>query len=126
MRWGALVLAAACSGPTPRPAPPVEGAKIGPATQPPDSLVLALSNGYQLWFTAAREAQDTTGTKCRERSIEIRKGDQRRLVPLLYTVEAPVPLTESAVTARLADHCRSGVRYRIDLNTGRPTRLGPQ
>lgn len=40
--------------------------------RPADSLLLTTPAGIQVWFAAARMAQDSAGTHCIERVMEIR------------------------------------------------------
>src|SRR5918997_716479 len=88
----------------------------------PDSLVMVTRSGPEVWFTLARTSRAPDGTSCIERGLEIRAGEKRVPVPLLYTREAPVQLNDSTVRAILWTNCRPGDVYRVDLRTGRPVR----
>jgi hypothetical protein len=89
---------------------------------PPDSLVVTNSDGVEVWFTLARAAKGSDGKSCVERGIEIRHGDTRVKVPLLYTGAPPVLINDSTIRARLWNHCRPGDAYTVDLTSGRPVR----
>ena len=105
-----------------RPSPrPVGNSETGDASKPVDSLVLS-SNGVEVWFTLARVAQGPNGKECVERGLEIRRGDTRVQVPLLYTGTPPILLDDSTIRALLWNHCRPVDSYRVDLRSGRPLR----
>ena len=89
---------------------------------PADSLVATARNGAEIWFTLAREANGSNGTRCTERGIEIRRGSTRLKVPLLYTGSSPVLLNDSIMRAFLWNHCAPGDPYLVDLRTGHPVR----
>lgn len=89
---------------------------------PPDSLVATAPGGAQVWFTLARRAISPDGAHCMDRAIEIRHGDTRVQVPLLYTGTAPELVNDSTLRARLSNQCRPGDAYLVDLRTGRPVR----
>jgi hypothetical protein len=89
---------------------------------PPDSLVARHSNGAEIWFTLAREAVDSNGTRCTERGVEIRRGSTRLKVPLLYTGSAPVFHNDSTIRARLYNRCEPGDVYLVDMRSGQPRR----
>ena len=118
---GLAALAGACgargeAGPgTP---PPVEAALT---PKPADSLILKAPDGVTVWLSEGREAEDSSGIVCLERTLEIRRDSVRIKVPLLYTVTTPVLLNDSTIRARLADHCRPAEYYRVNLRSGRPT-----
>ena len=122
MRGRAVVAAAvlgglACGKPA---ASPASGGPSMPAP-PADSLVATAPNGAEIWFTLSRSDSSATG-RCTARAVEIRRGGARTPVPLLYTGWAPEVVNDTTVRARLADHCRPGDTYLVDLRTGRPTR----
>jgi hypothetical protein len=104
---------------------PVRDASPARLETPADSLALRLGTGTEIWFMEGRLATDTVGTTCYERTLEIRDSAGRRKVPLLYTLEAPIALDERTVRARVYLRCVPGDAYRIDLATGRPTRVTP-
>lgn len=89
---------------------------------PVDSLVVTSPAGIEVWFTLAREATGSDGTRCIERGIEIRRGSSRLKVPLLYTGSAPVLLNDSTMRALLWNHCAPGDAYLVDLRSGHPVR----
>lgn len=109
---------------SPHPPPsagPPGGRGVEPAT-PKDSLVLRAPGGIELWYTLAREDQDSGGRACLERVVEIRAGGRRIPVPLLYTRDVPRMVNESTVSARIWLRCAPGDEYRINLRTGQPVR----
>lgn len=117
---------ASCGGQPRAEAPAVQGAATaaetsGPAA-PADSLVFRTPRGVELWYTLAREARDSAGTACLERVLEIRAGDRRIPVPLLYTRDVPRLVNDSTVSARIWNRCAPGDEYRVNLRTGQPVR----
>jgi hypothetical protein len=108
----------ACAGE--KPAPPRTAAATD--TAPPDSLVATAPGGVQIWFTLARHATSHEGSPCVDRAIEIRRGETRVQVPLLYTGTAPELVNDSTLRARLSNQCRPGDAYLVDLRSGRPVR----
>lgn len=115
---GLVVLCLLACGSAPKPAPPAQL-----PTAPPDSLALMAGSGVSVWFTDSRPDRDSTGTTCVERVLQIRRDSTRIPVPLLYTGRAPVLIDDSTMEAELWLHCRAMDRYRVDLRTGRPTRV---
>lgn len=89
---------------------------------PADSLVATAPGGVQVWFTLARRAKSPDGVPCVDRAIEIRRGDTRVQVPLLYTGTPPELVNDSTLRARLSNQCRPGAAYLVDLRSGRPVR----
>ena len=85
-----------------------------------DSLVLTAPDGTTIWLTEGRASTDSAGTACVERSIEIRRDTTRLKVPLLYTITAPVLLDDTTMRAELAERCRAGRSYRVNLRTAMP------
>lgn len=92
------------------------------AAGPGDSLVATAPGGVEVWFTLAREGKAEDGSPCTDRALEIRRGDTRVPVPLLYTGSAPEILDDTTMRARLSDRCSPGDTYLVDLRTGRPVR----
>jgi hypothetical protein len=88
---------------------------------PADSLVLRNAGGVEVWFTLARTATDASGKMCIERGLEIRNGQARVKVPLLYTGSPPVLLNDSTIRAILWTHCQPGEAYLVNLRNGQPT-----
>lgn len=113
----ALLLSACQPGQPPR----VNG-ETGDTSKPSDSLVISNADGVEVWFTLARVAQGPDGKTCVERGLEIRRGETRVQVPLLYTGTPPVLLDDSTIRALLWNHCRPVDAYRVDLRSGRPLR----
>jgi hypothetical protein len=99
-----------------------DSAASPPPPKPHDSLVATAPGGVQVWFTLAREGQGEDGSHCIDRTLEIRRGESRVPVPLLYTATAPEVVNDSTIRARLSFRCRPGDAYLVDLRTGRPTR----
>jgi hypothetical protein len=112
--------AAACGGR--EESPPAESAAEAPPAAPADSLVATAPGGVEIWFTLAREGKRPDGTTCIDRTLEIRHGDSRIPVPLLYTGTAPEIVNDTTMRARLSDHCAPGDAYLVSLRTGRPVR----
>jgi hypothetical protein len=92
------------------------------ADPPSDSLVLATSTGVEVWYRLARSARKPDGSPCIERGLELRRGQRRIQVPLLYTGETPTLLNDSTMRAVLWTNCRPGNVYLVDLTSGRPVR----
>lgn len=115
---GSLLLAAACGGP---PAPPPREAKAPSPPPAPDSLALRAPDGIEVWFSLARADTSAAGVPCVERTLEIRTGDRRIGVPLLYTGAAPVLVNDTAIRADIWVRCAPTERYLISLRTGTPT-----
>ncbi len=76
----------------------------------------------EVWFTLARNSVSAEGVPCVDRTIEIRRGETRVRVPLLYTGSAPELVNDTTLRARLSNHCVPGDAYLVDLRTGRPVR----
>jgi hypothetical protein len=89
---------------------------------PADSLIATAPGGVQVWFTLARRSRSQEGVPCVDRAIEIRRGETRVQVPLLYTGTAPELVNDSTLRARLSNGCRPGDAYLVDLRSGRPVR----
>jgi hypothetical protein len=107
----------ACGGKKPTPA------RAAVTTDsPPDSLVATAPGGVQVWFTLARPATSADGVPCVDRAIEIRRGETRVQVPLLYTGTPPELVNDTTLRARLSNQCRPGDAYLVDLRSGRPVR----
>jgi hypothetical protein len=121
-----LALLGSCSGRPTTGAPASDGAPAASETPtaaaPADSLLLRAPRGVELWYTFAREDHDSAGGSCLERALEIRAGDRRVPVPLLYTRDLPRLVNESTVSARIWNRCAPGDEYRVNLRTGQPAR----
>ena len=88
-RWATALVAVLGAGCGEREeARPAEAASTQPAA-PADSLVATAPGGVEVWFTLARESKAADGTTCTDRTLEIRRGDTRTPVPLLYTGTVP-------------------------------------
>jgi hypothetical protein len=114
------MLLAACGGE--RPGKPVGDAEAPTTvTAPPaDSLALSIG-GVEVWYTLARPGRSASGEPCVDRALEIRRGESRIPVPLLYTGTPPEPVDDTTFRARLSDRCAPGASYLVSLRTGRPT-----
>jgi hypothetical protein len=107
----------ACGGGADRPPGPPQAAAAAPA----ESLVLVAPGGTEVWYTLARPGRAADGTACVDRTLEIRRGDTRIPVPLLYTGAPPELVNDTTIRARLSDRCAPADRYLVNLTTGRPT-----
>lgn len=121
-RWSPLIfgLSVACAREGSHSAAPAESPA---AASPVDTLVLRSPSGSEVWFTAARPAVDSTSHSCLERVMEIRDGDRRTPIPLLYTGVAPRLINDSTIEAAIWLNCRPGNVYRVSLRTGQPLRV---
>lgn len=95
---------------------------VAQAPAPADSLVATAPGGVEIWFTLSREGTAADGTRCTDRTIELRRGGTRVPVPLLYTGAAPELVNDSTIRARLSNQCVPGDVYLVDLRSGRPVR----
>jgi hypothetical protein len=112
-----IALVGACRGEE-RPRP----RNVAATSSVRDSLVATTKDGSEVWFTLTRVGRAPDGTACVERGLEIRRGDTRIQVPLLYTGATPVLLDQSTMRAELWNHCRPVGTYLVDLRSGRPVR----
>jgi hypothetical protein len=120
MSWRGLavvLLLPGCGGEPDRPA-----ARAPRDSAPADSLVLTAPGGVEVWYTMARPGKAANGDTCIDRTLEIRRGDTRVPVPLLYTGTPPELVDDSTMRARLSSACRPGDSYLVNLRTGRPVR----
>ena len=117
-RWVVILLAIGCGGGSDRAAAPQAAKDSVPA----DSLALTAPGGVEVWYTMARTGKAVNGESCIDRTLEIRRGDTRVPVPLLYTGTPPELIDDSTIRARLSDACRPGDAYLVNLRTGRPVR----
>jgi hypothetical protein len=120
---GLLVALGACAG---RDRARSEASPPPPAAEQSgvaDSLVLTAADGAQVWLVEGRPARDSAGSPCHERGVEIRRDSVRIRVPLLFTGTVPTALGRAALRAELWRDCRVMAIYRVDLATGRPTKL---
>jgi hypothetical protein len=119
----ALGVLLACGGGGAKREPPAsDSATAATPAKPSDSLVATAPGGVQVWFTLAREGEGEDGSRCIDRTLEIRRGETRVPVPLLYTHTAPELVNDSTIRARLSFRCKPGDAYLVDLRSGRPTR----
>lgn len=91
--------------------------------RPADSLAVTAPGGVEVWFTDSRSAKDSAGKPCTERVMQIRHGEKRIAVPLLYTGSIPRIVNDSTIEAPIWLNCRPGNVYQVDLKTGRPVRV---
>jgi hypothetical protein len=118
VRWWAALLVIGCGGGSERPATPQADRDSTPA----DSLVLTAPGGVEVWYTLARTGKAGNGETWIDRTLEIRRGDARVPVPLLYTGTPPELIDDSTIRARLSNACRPGDTYLVNLRSGRPVR----
>lgn len=121
MACGLLLHTLGCSG-RDAETPGQETAVVARSAARADSLVATAPSGAEIWFTLSREGTAADGTRCIDRAIEIRRGESRVQVPLLYTGNAPEMVNDSTIRARLSDRCIPGDAYLVDLRSGRPVR----
>ncbi|MBA3556097.1 MAG: hypothetical protein H0W29_15245 [Gemmatimonadales bacterium] len=107
-----------CGGEGDRP-PELASATDSP---PADTLVLTAPGDVQVWYTLSRPGVAVNGERCVDRTLEIRRGQTRVQVPLLYTGTPPELVNDSTLRARLSSACLPGDSYLVDLRTGRPVR----
>jgi hypothetical protein len=112
-------LVAACTSRTPKQE---ESAGL-PSMTPPDSLVLRLADSAELWYTGSMLDTSATGETCYERTVEIRRGETRTPVPLLYTLGEVVVMNDTSVRADLMRDCVKVDTYLINTTTGQPRRV---
>ena len=119
------VLAGLACAPTGRDLPIASAKKAAPppAPQSPDTMLFVTADGYQVWFAEGRWARDSAGTQCYERSVEVRKGTTKIKVPLFFTNRPPRQDNPGSLRGELMFDCRVMAIYRIDLATGRPTKV---
>lgn len=86
----------------------------------PDSMVETLADSTEVWMVAGRADTSTSGEVCTERLLELRRGDRRIPVPLLYTLSAPKAINDTTLRAALYRYCVVQAWYRVDTRTGLP------
>jgi len=118
--WVPLGLAMCGCGGSPD-TPRTEAVRDTVPVAPAHSLALTAPGGVEVWYTLARTGRAADGTPCMDRGIEIRRGDTRIPVPLLYTGIPPELVDDTTIRARLSNQCAPGDRYLVNLRTGRPT-----
>lgn len=116
---GLVLTAGACEKPRSDAGTP---AAVPPPSAPADSLVATAPGGVEIWFTLARVGQAADGSSCTDRTMEIRRGDRKIPIPLLYTGAPPEIVNDTTLRARLSDRCVPGDTYLVDLRTGQPVR----
>jgi hypothetical protein len=85
-----------------------------------DSLIMTLADSTGVWRVAGRADTSSAGAICTERLLELRRGDRRLPVPLLYTLDAPKAINDSTLRAALYRHCEVQAWYLVDTRTGLP------
>ena len=119
-----LILLAACERPAAPAAAPTATASAAPTVDsfPPDTHILDLQDGTEVWLTTGRVGQGPNGTTCLERGVQLRKGPLKMPVPLMYTSKLPV-VVGGKLVASLSTNCVSGDDYSIDSKTAQPTKV---
>jgi hypothetical protein len=116
----AAVLVTACSArETVRPAAEADST---PAAAPPDTMVLRLPDGAEVWFTGSMLDTAGSGETCYERAVEIRRAGTRIPVPLLYTSGGLTIVDDTTVRAVLVRDCAGTDTYLVNTRTGQPRR----
>lgn len=87
-----------------------------------DSLVLVLPDSAEIWFTSSMLDTAATGETCSLRTLEIRRGNSRTPVPLLYTMGELKMVNDTTVSAALVRDCASHDTYLVNTKTGQPRR----
>lgn len=119
-----LAVALVTSGCGRRETPPPAADPTAPvARAPADTMVLVTRSGASVWLAEGRDAKDSAGVGCYERSVEIRSDSSTIKVPLLFVTRAPTELGQGQIRAELSRNCRVMALYRVELATGRPTKL---
>ena len=123
-----MLLLAACSSERPSTEAPAgaELAEVPAAQLPrsldlPDSLLLTLPSGAEVWWTISRESSDGSGGTCVERGLEVRRDETRVAVPLLYSADVPEVVDDTTIQVPLWTDCAPGRVYRVNVTTGQPT-----
>lgn len=114
-----LLVLAACGGGE-RPVP--TGDPVPRATVTPDTLVLTLAGGAEVWLGPGQPDTAADGTPCFARLVQIRHPADTVHVPLLYTIGAPEVLNDTTLRAALYRDCVPTGYYRIDIRAGQPVR----
>jgi hypothetical protein len=81
---------------------------------------MILADSTEVWQVAGRADTASTGEVCTERLLELRRGDRRLPVPLLYTTMVPTVIDDTTLRAALSRHCAVQAWYRVDIRTGLP------
>jgi hypothetical protein len=84
--------------------------------------MLRMPDGAEVWFTGAMADSTAGGVPCTTRTMEIRRGETRTPVPLLYTLGPPEPVDDTTVRAALVRECASHDIYLVDTRTAQPRR----
>ena len=105
--------------------PAIPAGQLPRALDMPDSLLLRLGDGRDVWWTLARESSDTAGAACVERGLEIRRDITQVAVPLLYSADVPEIVDDTTIQLRLWTDCVPGRLYHVNVVTGQPTPAPP-
>lgn len=116
-RFALLLVLSACASEKPRDQ---AASADSAAPVPADSLALSVNDSTQLWFVAGRTDTAESGETCQEHLLELRHGDRRTSVPLLYTMALPTRLNDTTLRAALYRHCAVASWYQVDVRTGLP------
>ena len=114
-----VALVASCS---PRDARQEEPGEPAALRSWPDTMVLRMPDSAEVWYTGSMLDTATTGESCFERTVEIRRGQVRTPVPLLYTLGELEVVDDSTVRAALVRDCARHDTYLVNTRTGQPRR----
>lgn len=115
-----LVILVACN---PQEGRQGEGALPNRASPPPDSMVLRMADGAEVWYTGSMLDTAVTGETCNERTVEIRRAGSRTPVPLLYTLGELEAMDDTTVRAALMRDCAKLDTYLVNTRTAQPRRV---
>ncbi|MEO8199822.1 MAG: hypothetical protein ABI679_04800 [Gemmatimonadota bacterium] len=86
----------------------------------PDSMVLRMKDGAEIWLAAGRPDTSAAGAVCLERLFEVRTSGRVIPVPLLYSMGPPEVVNDSTVRAALTRHCVPSAWYLVNTRSGQP------
>jgi hypothetical protein len=90
---------------------------------PPAAMVMRMPDSAEIWFTGAMLDSAPNGQTCFERTVEIRRGENRTPVPLLYTFGEMEIVDDTTVRAGLMRDCASVDTYLVNTKTAQPRRV---
>jgi hypothetical protein len=110
---------ASCSPKEAKQEEPAGLATLSPGT---DTMVLRMPDGAEAWYTGFMLDTASTGEPCYERTVEIRRGQTRTPVPLLYTMGELEVLDDTTLRAALVRDCARHDTYLVNTRTAQPRR----